>query len=138
MEPPTWPLCKLNTDGATKRTGESSAGGLIRDHNGKWLAGFCMNIGSCSVTVAELWGLRQGLLVAWHKGIRWLHMEVESLSVVKLVDNCVVLTNEYTPLVYSIKDLLGRDCHINITHVYREAKLCSIFPCKLCPFSTYP
>ena len=30
----TWPWCKLNTDRACKRTGASSAGGEIRDHNG--------------------------------------------------------------------------------------------------------
>lgn len=77
--PPIWPWCKLNTDGAAKSTGASSAGGLIRDHNGNWLAGFCMNIGSCSVMVAEFWGLLQGLSIAWEKGIRWLNVEVDSL-----------------------------------------------------------
>lgn len=57
--PFTWPWCKLNTDGAAKRSVESSAGGFIRDSNGKWIVGFGMH--SCSVTVTELWGLYQGL-----------------------------------------------------------------------------
>lgn len=47
------------------RNGEPSAGlaagGLIHDHNGKWITGFVMNIGSCSVTVAELYELYHNL-----------------------------------------------------------------------------
>ena len=51
---PTWPWYKLNVDGARKATGVAAAGGLIRDHNGHWVAGFGMNLGTCSVTMAEL------------------------------------------------------------------------------------
>lgn len=51
--------CKLSTDGAVKRSGETSVDGLIRDNNRKWIAGFGMRIGVCSVMVAELWGLYQ-------------------------------------------------------------------------------
>ena len=47
---PTWPWCKLNSDGACKATSVAAAGGLIRDHNGQWVAGFGMNLGTCSVT----------------------------------------------------------------------------------------
>ncbi|KAH9735416.1 putative ribonuclease H protein [Citrus sinensis] len=78
---PNWPWCKLNSDGACKVNGVAAAGGLIRDHNGHWVAGFGMNIGNCLVTMAELWGLYQGLILAWNKGIRWLRVEVDSRCV---------------------------------------------------------
>ena len=66
---PNWPWCKLNSDGACKASGVAAAGGLIRDHNGHWIAGFGMNLRTCSVTMAELWGLYQDLLLAWNNGI---------------------------------------------------------------------
>lgn len=81
--PPIWPWCKSNTDGAIKKAGETSAGGLIRDHNGAWVASFGMNIGSCSITVAELWD--QGLNVAWQNGIRWLQVKVDNLCIFQLI-----------------------------------------------------
>lgn len=50
---------KLNTDGAYKsRYKLASAGGLIRDHNGCWITGFKMKIGTVDSFLAELWGLR--------------------------------------------------------------------------------
>lgn len=64
---PIWPAFKLNSDGGSKLSKESSAGGLIRDANGGLVAGSGMNIGDCSSTIAELWGLYRVSL--WH-GIR--------------------------------------------------------------------
>lgn len=76
--PPTWRWCKLNIDGAYKSTGNSSAGGVIRDSFGNWISGLCMTIGasSSSVTMVELWGLSQGLSLAWSTGIRRFFFEV--------------------------------------------------------------
>ncbi|KAH9723430.1 putative leucine-rich repeat receptor-like serine/threonine-protein kinase [Citrus sinensis] len=125
--PPFWPWCKLNTDGAAKKTGEASAGGLIRDHNGAWLALFGMNIGSCSVTVAELWGLYQGLNIAWQNGIRWLQVEVDSICILHLVTTPMITSNELSPLIKSIKDLISRSWRITINHVYREANFAADF-----------
>ncbi|KAH9738466.1 hypothetical protein KPL71_018801 [Citrus sinensis] len=53
----------------------------------------------CSVTVAELWGLYQDL----------------------------ICTNEYTPLIRSIKNLIKRDWTITINHVYRKANFAADF-----------
>lgn len=75
--PPTSPWCKLNTDGTRKQSGAASA--LLRDQNGRWIIGFGMNIGMCSVIMAELWGLYQGLCMAWQQGCRWISVEVDSL-----------------------------------------------------------
>ncbi|KAH9757265.1 hypothetical protein KPL71_016337 [Citrus sinensis] len=118
---PNWPWCKLNSDGACKVTGVAAAGGLIRDHNGHWVAGFGMYLGTCSVTMAELWGLYQGLLLAWNKGIRWLYAEVDSRCVTQLVKNNMVNYNEFSPLIRAIQELIRRNWRVEITHVYREA-----------------
>ncbi|KAH9678866.1 putative ribonuclease H protein [Citrus sinensis] len=72
--PPRWPYYKLNSDGARKRSSFAGADGLIRDATGRWHDGFCMNIRICYVTIAELWGLYQGLVLAWVKDCWWLRL----------------------------------------------------------------
>lgn len=99
----------------------SSAGGLIRDHNGTWIKGFGMNIGSCSVTMAELWGLFQGLNMAWQSEIRWLQVELDNACVYQMVTTSFLLYNEFTSLIWSIKELLKHDWHVRISHIYRDA-----------------
>ncbi|KAH9649730.1 putative ribonuclease H protein [Citrus sinensis] len=54
--------CTLNTDGAHKANGVSTAGGLIRDYLGRWITGFGLMLGSCSITMAELRGTYKGIL----------------------------------------------------------------------------
>lgn len=118
---PTWPWCKLNTDGACKRTRASSAGGVIRDHNGVWIFGFGMNIGHCFVTMVELWGLYQGLKLAWEHGIKCLVVEIDSLCITQLVNKPVDIINEYTSLIQSIKEIIHCNWNVIINHVHREA-----------------
>ena len=43
-----------------------------------------MKIGESSVTMAELWGLYQGLNLAWNVGIRRLLVEVDSSCVAQM------------------------------------------------------
>ena len=38
-------------------------GGLVRDEHGNWVAGFTRHIGTTNIFAAELWGLRDGLLL---------------------------------------------------------------------------
>ena len=62
---PPYDWCKINSNGAFKtREGIAAGGGLLRDSNGKWIAGFVANLGHCS----ERW-LRfgvHGILSNWH------------------------------------------------------------------------
>ena len=129
--PPEWPWCTLNTDGAHKSDGISTAGGLIRDHLGRWISGFGMMIGSCSITVAELWGMYKGLQLAWDSGIRRLKVETDSLCVTQLVARSSVISNEYAPLVQAIKDYLKLDWHVSIAHIYREANFAADYMANL-------
>ncbi|KAH9678147.1 hypothetical protein KPL71_025604 [Citrus sinensis] len=130
--PPDWPWCTLNTDGAHKANGVSTAGGLIRDYSSCWLTGFGLMLGSCSVTMAELRGIYQGLILAWNFCIRWLHVETDSLCATQILANQVVTTNEYASLIIAIKEYLQKkDWQVSISHVYREANSAADFMVNL-------
>ncbi|KAL4329123.1 hypothetical protein AHAS_Ahas13G0268600 [Arachis hypogaea] len=48
---------KVNTDGVAKENpGMAGCGGLIRNYQGRWIAGFVANISYCTAYYAELWG----------------------------------------------------------------------------------
>lgn len=65
----------LNVDGAVKAMDRiAGCGGLIRDHQGKWLHGFSKFIGFCNPLVAKLWGIFEGLKLCHDKG--WRHVQV--------------------------------------------------------------
>ncbi|KAH9776497.1 proline transporter 2 [Citrus sinensis] len=46
-----------------------------------------MKLGSCSIMEAELWGLYQGLKLAWEHGFRLLQVEVDNLGVTQLLNS---------------------------------------------------
>ncbi|KAH9662821.1 hypothetical protein KPL70_019476 [Citrus sinensis] len=117
--PPRWPYYKLNSDGARKRSGLAGACGLIWDATGRWHGGFCMNIDICSVTIAELWGLYQGLVLAWQMGIRLLVVEIDSLCVTQLLNRNNF--NATLPLVNDILHLLSRNWQVSVHHIHHEA-----------------
>lgn len=127
QSPLTQLWCKLSTDGAINRSGETSVDGLIRDNNRKWIAGFGMRIGVCSVMVAELQGLYQGLSIAWQKGDCWLIVAIDGLCVIHLIANFLVLANEHTSLGRFVEELLKRDWNITINHMYCEANFAANF-----------
>lgn len=87
-----------------------------------------------SVTVATLWGLYQGLTMAWQQGCCWFSVEVDSPSVTQLVSNPVAQANEYTHLLQAIKGLIKQDWHITIWHVYREVNHAIDSLAKYAPF----
>ncbi|CAN1141722.1 hypothetical protein LINPERHAP2_LOCUS12661 [Linum perenne] len=69
LGPTNW--LTLNVDGSVdRRNRKATAGGLIRDHEGRCLLAFTMNLGGCSITRAEMRGAIEGLTRAWNIGVR--------------------------------------------------------------------
>ncbi|KAL9454363.1 hypothetical protein AB3S75_009869 [Citrus x aurantiifolia] len=128
---PSESFFKLNTDGSRLKNGLASAGGLVRDCSGTWQFGFGMNIGLCSVTSAELWGLFQGLHLAWNRGIRYLVAEVDRQCIFQLISSTRTEPNAHLSLINAIKELMNRDWQITIKHIYREANFAADFMAKL-------
>ncbi|KAK8544257.1 hypothetical protein V6N13_034619 [Hibiscus sabdariffa] len=62
---------KLNVDGTRDHnTGFAVCGGLVRDHDGRWVRGFAQSMGVCSPIEAELWAVHEGLVQAWVLGLK--------------------------------------------------------------------
>uniref|UniRef100_A0A2N9H7K2 RNase H type-1 domain-containing protein n=1 Tax=Fagus sylvatica TaxID=28930 RepID=A0A2N9H7K2_FAGSY len=81
QHPPTG-YAKLNTDGSVLGNPEpASSGGLLRDCNGNWIGGFSHKLGITNSLAAELWGIRDGLLLARDLNIRKLIVESDAKSV---------------------------------------------------------
>ncbi|KAE8712104.1 hypothetical protein F3Y22_tig00110264pilonHSYRG00315 [Hibiscus syriacus] len=71
---------------------EAAGGGVLRDSNGNWLAGYQQNIGRCPIFQAELWAVLDGLSIAWEHRNRSIIVEVENW---RLLQNhwCVKITH---------------------------------------------
>ncbi|CAN1157083.1 Putative ribonuclease H protein At1g65750 [Linum perenne] len=118
--PPGWTT--VNTDGAVNQSsGKAAAGGLARNSSGQCLGAFAMYIGYCSITRAELRGAIQGLRLAWEIGVRRVVLQVDSMTVVQLLDSPGDPMHQHAMEVRDIRELISRDWEVRVRHVYREA-----------------
>ena len=130
-EKPPMGWVKLNTDGsAIGSTGRAGGGGAIRNHEGQWLKGYARPLGGSNSCMAELWALRDGLLLAKEMGLNNLIIEMDALSVVLLMNNnSANLLME--PLLTDCRNLLSEIPNKQIVHIYREANQCADALAKL-------
>ena len=122
---------KLNTDGSAMRSPDrAGGGGLIRDHDGAWLKGFARGLGFTNSALAEIWALRDGLLLAKEMGIQQLIVELDALSIVVLMNNETEnLLME--PLLSDCRSLLKEIPSKRVIHAFREANQCADALAKL-------
>ncbi|GKV49295.1 hypothetical protein SLEP1_g56052 [Rubroshorea leprosula] len=119
---------KLNTDGSFNRDGNSaSAGGLIRDSLGDWISGFTVNVGSASIFIAELWGLREGLRLCKALGLSRVVAELDYLMAVRFINNNRDPDNLSAAFILDIR-LLMRDFQARVLqHTLREGNAVADF-----------
>lgn len=73
---------KLNID-----LGLAGGGGVIRDWSGRWIAGFSRNIGIASSLMAELWAIRDGLMLCVERNLDMVEIEMDAKAVVDMLGN---------------------------------------------------
>ena len=79
---PNEPNIKLNTNGSSIGNPRMvSVGGLLRDSSGLWISGFSLNMDTATNNMAELEAVRQGLLLAWELGFKFIQLEIDSVIV---------------------------------------------------------
>ena len=123
--PPTgWK--KLNTDGSyLGGLDRAGCGGLVRDEQGEWVVGFTRHIGSTNSFIAELWGLREGLLLCCNLNIQSLIVEMDAQAVVAVLRNNDYVNNVISPILDDCKQLAARFQRIRFNHCYRQANRCA-------------
>ena len=95
-----------------------AGGGLLRDHSGRWICGFSVHLGMCSMVEAEFWTLIHGLNLSWNRGVHLLEVEVDSLLVHRWIlmengENC-----KHSILIRECKQLLSMSWSVSLkTHL---------------------
>lgn len=113
---------KLNCDGFVRSFAEAAAcGGVLRDHNGTFLWGYAVKLGSCIVPQAELWAILHGLKLTTARGFKRIHVETDSTTMVNFINKGCTSSHLCRPLVNEINRLIAEVDKITVTHVHREA-----------------
>ena len=112
---------KLNTDGSVIGSmGVASYGGVIRDDCGNWISSFTKRIGITNSFIAEMWGLRKGLIMCWNLNIASLIVELDARAVVDAFNNAQYVNNVTSPTLDDCRLLSTRFSQIQFHHCYRE------------------
>ncbi|KAK9157390.1 hypothetical protein Scep_003964 [Stephania cephalantha] len=77
---------KLNADGAVAGSC-AAAGGVLRDHEGRWIRGFHQFLGTCPPLDEELAEISMGLHMAWQVDVKRVELQVDSLEAVSLISS---------------------------------------------------
>ena len=117
---------KLNTDGAANGVlGLAGGGGVVRDENGNWVIGFSRRLGKASSFLAELWALRDGLLLCQQLNSPKIIVELDAKSLVDAFNNPSYANTVISPLFEDCRQLLLQLPHCRIKHIFREANGCA-------------
>ena len=117
---------KLNTDGPVVGSmGVAGCGGVARDDHGGWVAGFSRRIGLTNSFVAELWGLRDGLLMCWNLNIHSLIVELDAKAIVDVLEKSQYVNNVISLILDDCRLLASCFHHIRLQHYYRQANWCA-------------
>ncbi|CAN1130132.1 Putative ribonuclease H protein At1g65750 [Linum perenne] len=104
-----------------------ATGGIVRDHEGRGLLAFTMNLGYCSITRAEIRGALEGLHRTWEAGYRKVILQMDSQAAISiLLDNSSVNHNHGMEVI-EFQELKRRSWELVIKHTYREGNRAADF-----------
>lgn len=120
-EPPDHNWVKLNCDGSVTDLGErSGVGGVFRNSSGDFLLGFAANMGSLSITEAELWAMFMGICLANLHGFGRVIIDSDSLTAVRLINSGCSSLHPAFNLVNDIHSHMIPGS-MQISHIWRDA-----------------
>ncbi|CAN0839785.1 Putative ribonuclease H protein At1g65750 [Linum grandiflorum] len=122
----------LSTDGSLRSpTKLAAAGGVIRTNTGRFVKAFTSNLGSCSITRAEMQAIGNGLQLAWNLGIRRIQVQSDSMTAISILAKDSELRHQHATLVIQFKELCSRQWEVTISHIYREANFAADYLANL-------
>ena len=119
-QPPPFGYFKLNFDGSD--SGSSAVVGVaIRDSSGKLVGAQVYRFGQTSTLFAEVWGLRNGLLLAIQQQIQDLYIEGDNQVLIRILQGHYACPWTIQTLIEYIQHLLRHFKFYTIKHIFREA-----------------
>ena len=117
---------KLNTDGSWNAAlGKVVEGGLIRDNLGNWVVGFTRKSGNVNSFSAEIWALRDGLMLCQQMKIPTIIIELDAKALVDALNSPNYSNSVIFPLFDDCKCLISQIPQVRISHIFREANKCA-------------
>ncbi|CAN0877469.1 Putative ribonuclease H protein At1g65750 [Linum grandiflorum] len=111
----------MNTDGSVIQPSRAAAGGgILQNSRGICQAAFAANYGICTITRAELRAALTGLHLAWDLGYRKVDLQVDSMTVVSLLQSQGETDHRHQACVQDLRQILDRNWIVHVTHTYRE------------------
>ncbi|KAF7815331.1 non-LTR retroelement reverse transcriptase-like [Senna tora] len=98
-------------------------GRLARNENGNWLFEFAKHLGKGCVDHAEIWSIFFGIITGWEKGFKHVIVESDNRNVINLICNRYDGAHPLRNILSRIRELLNRDWHMKIKHVFREGNM---------------
>ena len=93
---------------------------MIRDSNGEWVVGFVGKLGSMSSVLAELWALKDGLLLARQLDILNVNIKLDADLIVHLLHNPSSHNLMLEPLLNDSRNLIKTFPSCTVAHIFRE------------------
>ncbi|CAI0550119.1 unnamed protein product [Linum tenue] len=119
--PPPAGWVRVNTDGSVRQPGsQAAAGGLIRDELGRCTGAFTANLGSCTITRAELIGAFHGLKLAWDQGHKKVKLQLDSSTAIRMITIGEEQQQRYYTIIRQLRDLINRNWEVQVSHTFRE------------------
>ena len=126
--PPEEGWLKINSDGAVSRdSNKGGAGAVIRDHVGAFKSGLCHVFrGIKDPQTVEILACKRGLQVAKELNADKVHVEIDSQSVVNMLQNQHKELSSAGPWIQEIKTILASFSDFRVSWVRRSANVAGI------------
>ncbi|KAF7803041.1 hypothetical protein G2W53_042152 [Senna tora] len=112
---------KVNTDGSYYSEQNSMAcGGVARDKDNNWIFGFSKRLGRGNALHAEIWGILQGLKIAWEKGYKKVIIESDSSLAIQLALGTNDQPHYIGQIIKDIHTLVNKDWTVKFSIVKRD------------------
>lgn len=100
-------------------------GGIFCNDDGVWILGFSRHIGITSSFMAELWAIRDGLLLCVERNFQAVVIELDAKAVCDVLCNPTQTNTIISPIVDVCRQLAERTPQVRFKHCYKEANKCA-------------
>ena len=95
------------------------------DSHGEWISGFSRHIGIMNSFVAELWGLRDGLLLCSNLNIPSLIVELDAKSIVEIFCKTGYVNDAISPILDDCRMLITKFQQVQFKHYFCQLNQCA-------------